>query len=45
LYFRESLVEVKKKLGLIAQRMEPKSVDDMFKPALGAIHLKPEGVL
>jgi hypothetical protein len=25
--------------------MEPKSVDDMFKPALGAIHLKPEGVL
>jgi hypothetical protein len=42
---REPLDEVQEKLGIAAQRMEPKSVDDVFKPALGAIHLKPEGVL
>jgi hypothetical protein len=41
----DSLDEVQEKIGIAAQRMEPKSVDDMFKPALGAIHMKPEGVL
>jgi hypothetical protein len=25
--------------------MEPKSVEDVYKPVLGAIHLKPEGVV
>jgi len=42
---REALGEVQQKLGLAAQRIEPRGVDDMFKPALGAVHLKPEGVL
>ena len=42
---RDSLEEVQEKLGLTAQRMEPRSVDDQYKPALGAIHLKPGGVL
>ena len=42
---RSSLDEIQEKLGLTPQRIEPKSVDDMFKPVLGAIHLKAEGVL
>ncbi|HEY2380132.1 MAG TPA: hypothetical protein VGK48_03015 [Terriglobia bacterium] len=40
-----SVEEIQQKLELAAQRMEPKSVDDIFKPALGAVHLKPESVL
>jgi hypothetical protein len=38
---RASLGEVQEKLGLAAQRMEPASVDDLYKPVLGALHLKP----
>jgi hypothetical protein len=40
-----SLEEIQMKLGLSAQRLEPKTVDDIYKPALGAIQLKPNGVL
>ena len=42
---RSSLDEIHEKLGLAPQRIEPKSVDDLYKPALGATRLKPEGVL
>jgi type IV pilus assembly protein PilM len=42
---RPALDEVQVKLGLAAQRVEPKSVDDMYKPALGALHLRPEAIL
>ena len=42
---REPAEEIRQKLGLAAQRMEPKTVDDIFKPVLGAVHLKPESVL
>jgi type IV pilus assembly protein PilM len=42
---RPALDDVQGKLGLVPQRIEPKSVDDMYKPALGAIHLKAEAVL
>jgi hypothetical protein len=42
---RPELVEVQEKLGLTAQRIEPQSVEDVFKPALGAIHLKAESVI
>ena len=43
---RLSVAEVQEKLGLFAQRLEPRSVEDIFKPALGAVHLShPEGVL
>jgi hypothetical protein len=31
--------ELQEKLGFAAQRIEPVSVDDMFKPALGSVHL------
>jgi type IV pilus assembly protein PilM len=31
--------ELQDKLGLTAQRIEPVSVDDIFKPALGSVHL------
>ncbi len=41
----ESLEQIRIKLGLTAERMEPKSVDDIYKPALGAVHLKPENIL
>jgi hypothetical protein len=37
--------ELKEKLGLAPQYVEPKSIDDIYKPALGAIHLKPESVV
>lgn len=36
---RSPLDEIQDKLGLAAQHIEPKSVDDMFKPALGSVHL------
>jgi hypothetical protein len=36
--------EIRDKLGLTAQRIEPKSIDDIYKPALGAIHLKSDMV-
>jgi len=42
---RLALAEVQEKLGLMPQRIEPQSVEDIFKPALGAIHLKPESVI
>jgi type IV pilus assembly protein PilM len=35
---RLSLAEVQEKLGLVARRLAPKEVDDIFKPALGGIH-------
>ena len=35
---RPSLNEVQEKLGLAPQRIEPVSVDDVFKPALGSVH-------
>jgi len=40
-----SLEEIQMKLGLSAQRVEPKVAEDIYKPALGAIRLKPNGVL
>jgi hypothetical protein len=39
---RAPLEEIHAKLGLAAERIEPKSVEDVYKPVLGAIHLKPE---
>jgi hypothetical protein len=42
---RPALAEVQEKLGLTAQRIEPQSVEDVFKPALGAIHLKADSVI
>lgn len=42
---REPAEEIRQKLGFVAQRMEPKSVDDIFKPVLGAVHLKSESFL
>jgi hypothetical protein len=41
---RAPLEEIHAKLGLTAERMEPKSIEDVYKPALGAIHLKPEAI-
>jgi hypothetical protein len=40
-----SLEEIQMKLGISAQRVEPKAAEDIYKPALGAIYLKPNGVL
>jgi len=42
---REPLEEIHRKLGLAAERIEPKSVEDVYKPVLGAIHLKADGVV
>ena len=42
---RVQVEEIRQKLGITAQRLEPKSVDDIYKPALGAVHLKAESVL
>jgi type IV pilus assembly protein PilM len=42
---RAAIDEIREKLGISAQRLEPKSVDDIYKPALGAVHLKAESVL
>ena len=39
---REELEEIYEKLGLAPKRVEPRDVDDLLKPALGAIHLKPQ---
>jgi type IV pilus assembly protein PilM len=36
---RVATSELEEKLGLTAQRIEPMSVDDIFKPALGSVHL------
>ncbi len=36
---RSSVDELEQKLGLRAQRLEPKSIDDIFKPVLGSVHL------
>jgi hypothetical protein len=35
---RDSIAELQEKLGVIPQRLEPKPVDDIFKPALGGVH-------
>jgi hypothetical protein len=43
--WREEAGEIREKLGITAQRMEPKSIDDIYKPVFGAIHLRPENVL
>jgi hypothetical protein len=42
---RYSLDEIQQKLGMTPQRIDPKSVDDIYKPSLGAVHLKSEGIL
>ncbi|PYR98454.1 MAG: hypothetical protein DMG12_22960 [Acidobacteria bacterium] len=43
---RSSVDELQGKLGLRPLRLGPKSIDDMFKPVLGGIHLShPEGVV
>ena len=34
--------EIQQKLGLAAHRVGPQGVEDIYKPALGAIHLRPE---
>jgi hypothetical protein len=41
---RAAFDEIRDKLGLTPQRLEPNSVDDIYKPALGAIHLKSDAV-
>lgn len=38
---QSELGEVQEKLALQARRLEPGSVDDIFKPALGAVHFLP----
>ena len=35
---RSAIGEMQDKLGLIPQRLEPKNVEDIFKPALGGVH-------
>jgi hypothetical protein len=40
---RYSFEEIQDRLALLPQRIEPQSVDDIYKPALGAVHLRPEG--
>jgi hypothetical protein len=42
---RPALVEIHQKLGLSAENIEPKTMEDIYKPVLGAIHLKAEGVV
>jgi type IV pilus assembly protein PilM len=34
-----SLTEIQQRLGLSPQRIEPMNMDDIFKPALGSVHL------
>jgi type IV pilus assembly protein PilM len=36
---RMATSELQEKLGLTAQRIEPASIDDIFKPVLGSVHL------
>jgi type IV pilus assembly protein PilM len=40
-----SLEEIHQKLGLAAQRLEPKGTEDIFKPVLGAVHFRAEAAL
>jgi hypothetical protein len=42
---RIGLEEIQRKLGLSAQHLEPKGIDDIYKPALGAIHLKTDAIV
>ena len=42
---RMELEEIQRKLGLSAQRLEPKVIEDIYKPALGAIHLKADAIM
>jgi Tfp pilus assembly PilM family ATPase len=35
---RPSIAELQEKFGLVPQRLEPKPIDDIFKPALGGVH-------
>jgi type IV pilus assembly protein PilM len=42
---RSGVLELEHKLGLHAARLEPKSLDDVFKPAFGAVQLQWENVL
>jgi hypothetical protein len=39
---RLPLEEIETKLGLTPQSLKPTDIEDIFKPALGAIHLRPE---
>jgi hypothetical protein len=42
---RYSLDEIQQKLGITPQRIDPRSIDDIYKPSLGAVHLKAEGTV
>jgi len=42
---RYSLDEIQQKLGVTPQRIDPKGIDDIFKPSLGAVHLKAEATV
>jgi type IV pilus assembly protein PilM len=42
---RSDLIEVQEKLGWQPEPLEPRTIDDIYKPALGAIHLAPAGLL
>ena len=42
---RMELEEIQRKLGLSAQRLEPKVIEDIYKPAFGAIHLKTDAIV
>ncbi len=42
---RPALAEIREKLGFEPQRLEPKSVDDIFKPVLGSSHLSWQGLI
>ena len=35
---RASTAELQEKLGLVPQRLEPREIDDIFKPVLGGVH-------
>jgi len=35
---RSSITELQEKLGLSAQRLDPKEIEDIFKPVLGGVH-------
>lgn len=36
---RDAIAELQDKTGIAAQPLEPRSVEDLYKPALGAVHL------
>ena len=42
---RSQLQEIQDKLGLAAQRIDPKSVDDIYKPVLGSMHLSCQNLI